>query len=997
MGVFSRAAAAALLAVGLAATGSAPVIAAEGDQVVINELLYNVEDADPAFAALEFIELANPGATAVDLGGYSFSSGITVGTADLKIAAGTMIDPGGFVTGSKDPVLYEEKYGTPPDFVYTGSLSNGGEQITLLSSDGAVADSLAYDDSDPWPVSPDGAGPSLELDSTLYDNALGVSWHASTVDYGTPRAANTPAPVSLTAITVEPRTPAPGQPTTVSVRAPLGATITMTSRVMFGAESSTPMLDDGASVGGAGDGVYSATHPGAAAGELVRFKIAAVLGEQSGSYPVAGDSRPYDGFVVADPELDQAQYPVLQWFIPDAVYTDWITNHRCDDVRTPATFAWNGQVLDGAMMEIKGHTTCFDAKAKWDVELPSGYTFDFGAPFEYPLDKFDLQNERFGVPRIGWEMVGASGEVTPKYQNMRVQRNGRFHGTFGVLENYDGTWRKAHGYGSAELYKVEDRGLRTYPTVAELAASLDIDKKNPDDGDLTALWELTQRLAQPASPSKAAWLRANVDLPQLANYTAVTVLMRHWDSGAKNFYVARNPDTQRWQILSWDMDDIMNAGIDTKGDFIYPSTTRNAMYRSLWELPDFRQMHFRRLRELIDQTYLDESVLARFDALTQPYAADIALDRARWGGRTLESKRERFIAAIAERRAQFAAHTNATEIPLSQSTDPQVVINEIQYHPATGSEFIELHNTSATESVDMSGWTIPAVGMTLPPGSVLTPGGYATVVSDDASFVADYAAWSVMLGQYSGDLADSGEEVSLLDGERVVDAVTYGVEDPWPALASGGGPSLELIDPTSDNADATAWATSTGTPVGGTPGAVNSVTAIAEPVTSTVLPYGSTWRYRASLTSPGTTWRAETFDDSTWSSGPASFGARGPQTTTLTVRPQQWTYYFRTRVTVPEGAPLQAVRLNLQRDDGAVVYVNGVEVARSNMPTGTISYTTRASSAVGTGTAMTAPSTLTIPASALRTGTNVIAVEVHQYYATASADVYFDAEMQITR
>ena len=89
--------------------------------------------------------------------------------------------------------------------------------------------------------------------------------------------------------------------------------------------------------------------------------------------------------------------------------------------------------------------------------------------------------------------------------------------------------------------------------------------------------------------------------------------------------------------------------------------------------------------------------------------------------------------------------------------------------------------------------------------------------------------------------------------------------------------------------------------------------------------------------------------------------------------------------------------LNLRRDDGAVVYVNGVEVARSNMPTGTITNTTRASTAIGTGSAVQATVTIALPPSALVAGDNVIAVEVHQYYATTTADLYLDAQLNVTR
>ena len=84
--------------------------------------------------------------------------------------------------------------------------------------------------------------------------------------------------------------------------------------------------------------------------------------------------------------------------------------------------------------------------------------------------------------------------------------------SFGIIENYDGTRRKAHGYGDMPFYKVEARGLKTYATPALLAASLDVEKKNPDDGNYADIWELTQKLALPDGPAKTQWLRENLCL-----------------------------------------------------------------------------------------------------------------------------------------------------------------------------------------------------------------------------------------------------------------------------------------------------------------------------------------------------------------------------------------------------------------------------------------------------------------------------------------------------
>ena len=81
----------------------------------------------------------------------------------------------------------------------------------------------------------------------------------------------------------------------------------------------------------------------------------------------------------------------------------------------------------------------------------------------------------------------------------------------------------------------------------------------------------------------------------------------------------------------------------------------------------------------------------------------------------------------------------------------------------------------------------------------------------------------------------------------------------------------------------------------------------------------------------------------------------------------------------------------LRRDDGAVVYLNGTEVFRTNMPGGTISHTTLAPVAVG-GADESAWYSVAVSPARLVTGTNVIAVEVHQSSATSS-DLSFDLEL----
>ena len=168
---------------------------------------------------------------------------------------------------------------------------------------------------------------------------------------------------------------------------------------------------------------------------------------------------------------------------------------------------------------------------------------------------------------------------------------------------------------------------------------------------------------------------------------------------------------------------------------------------------------------------------------------------------------------------------------------------------------------------------------------------------------------------------------------------------------------------------------------------------------------GSTWKYLDNGSNQGTAWRDITFDDSTWPSGPAELGygdsAEGrPEATVVNCGPgaptcnanNYITTYFRRGFIVADRSIYSALNLRLMRDDGAVVYLNGTEIWRTNMPTGSVSYTTVASAAISGSdetTFVSPPATL---ANTLVNGTNVLAVEIHQSGAT-STDISFDLEL----
>jgi acid phosphatase type 7 len=165
---------------------------------------------------------------------------------------------------------------------------------------------------------------------------------------------------------------------------------------------------------------------------------------------------------------------------------------------------------------------------------------------------------------------------------------------------------------------------------------------------------------------------------------------------------------------------------------------------------------------------------------------------------------------------------------------------------------------------------------------------------------------------------------------------------------------------------------------------------------STLVPAGAVWKYLDDGSNQGTAWRAPSFDDRGWRSGPAPLGyGDGDEATVLGYGPdpanKYVTTYFRRSFTITDPAAFVSLTLRVLRDDGAVVYVNGVEVFRSNMPAGAIDYLTPATVAISGGDESTYVTSPLSPA-VLVPGPNVIAVELHQSTG-ASSDVSFDLEL----
>ena len=328
------------------------------------------------------------------------------------------------------------------------------------------------------------------------------------------------------------------------------------------------------------------------------------------------------------------------------------------------------------------------------------------------------------------------------------------------------------------------------------------------------------------------------------------------------------------------------------------------------------------------------------------------------------------------------------------AADSVVVFNEVQYNPpgqGEEGEWLELFNQMGIK-VDISGWRIDGIDYTFPEGTILDPGSYLVVAKTPAAG---------KLGPFGGSIDNGGERLVLFNQSgRLMDDIDFSDGGQWPAVADGSGASLAKHRPYMASGAPGNWTFSS--QAGGTPGNTNFPGADTPPptVTSRLIVLDDVWRYNESGADLGSGWAAVSHTEGgEWKSGAGGLGRESGSTIPIGTAlrfpglndPFVVTYYFERDFDLGAAqlAGLQSLILRHAVDDGAVIYINGSEVLRVNMPGGVPEAATLAASGLDVDELSAA---VPVPSGALVAGMNRISVEVHQE-RIGSSDIVFGLEL----
>ena len=233
---------------------------------------------------------------------------------------------------------------------------------------------------------------------------------------------------------------------------------------------------------------------------------------------------------------------------------------------------------------------------------------------------------------------------------------------------------------------------------------------------------------------------------------------------------------------------------------------------------------------------------------------------------------------------------------------------------------------------------------------------------------------------WSGSTDNSGSvSYEVLRDDRVV-AVTSATEAVLPAQTTSARYFVRAVDGAGNRSAST-----------------HVLVVSAAPETATLISEGSAWNWRFDATAPPADWRDPEFDDSEWPTGSAVLGFGTPDLSTDigvgAPSPRPLAAQFRQEFNIDDASAIAEGGVTVIADDGVVVYVNGTEVGRSNLPTGPISSSTYATAAPTAFTAANSPAVFVVPGGLLNTGTNVVAAETHLNYRS-TRDASFDLRLE---
>lgn len=835
-----------------------------GDSVVtFSELMYNPtgEEADG-----EWLELQNQMGINMDISGWLLAGGI-----EYEFPAGTIIPGNGQLVIAANPTRFSATTGIEALGPFEGRLSNDGEELQLINTSDRIMDVMEYNDRGSWPVGADGLGSTLAKLRVHAASGDAANWTVSWQRGGTPGAENFPAfdgsPVDVTLVdwTSTMRVEDSGTAIPPAWNTPsFDATAWKQANGLIEAgDAGFPPANPGGLAepteglfaywpidAGTGDTLFNAVEDGvdgaltgnprwgtdALRGNVltldgrndhvvtdalpaigveddftwsVWFKqddadapSGVILGNRNG-----GSSDPLQFVKITPTNFEYysgAGDPIIPYALTDDIWTHLAIVKDGPEL----TYYVNGtEVGSGITSSAMGSNPFYiggdpDAGEYADGQIDDVALWSRALPVESIVGLADGSYSPLTAPTIF-----ADGPIVP--DNLPDAATVISSDAMTYYARYEFDFVEEPANATLQLQGLIDDGAVFYLNGTEVY------RHNLPDGPIDANTPATENIVEIGATTPVV---IPTDALRLGSNVLAVELHKHGDADTDALLstrlVASVVPTDPNTILLPVLNEVSAGGADTvRVELFNPhdiTIDLNGFHVGDYQLVDLT---------LAPQQYLvlTETELGDFE---QGDVVGVISPRGHIAG--AEAVDSVLRGRDADGRWAYPTQATFGEANIIDVTQ-DVVINEIHYHAPgiyveeldrlfdNDEEWLELHNRSETETIDLGGWQIAdGIEFTFPAGTRLAPGGFLVVSNDPSALIESRGLdASGVYGPFDRRLSDGGENLMLVDARgNIADEVRYYDEGRWDSHADAGGGSLELRDPFADNSAGSAWAAS---------------------------------------------------------------------------------------------------------------------------------------------------------------------------------------------
>jgi hypothetical protein len=978
----------------------------------VTEIMYHPPPLTPYNGDdLEFIELKNTGPTTLDLSGLLFTDGI-----GFTFTNGTRLAPGAFFVLVHTPAAFATRYpGVAFQGVFSGKLDNGGEKIALAHTLGTNVFSFSFDTRPPWPVTPDGYGFSLVRASTALNPGVPAAWRPSANLGGSPGADDPVVTIPAIVINEILTHTEPPQVDAIELRNPTAGSVNIGGWFLSD-DSAQPKkfrIPDGTSLAPGGFIVFTEADFNPQPGVAPSFALnshgeSLYLFSGDATTNLTGYSHSFD-YGAAAPSVSFGRLVIStgeeQW--PAQV------------VNTFGAANAGPRVGPLVINEILYHpATGFDefvelynlsgaTVALYDPANPTngwklnglGYTFSNNVslpPGGYlvlsPIDPAQFR-AKYNVPIAAQVLGPYTGVLQDSGERLRLERpRAPEVGTNGVVTipyvvvdevryNDRAPWSLAADGDGPSLQRRASTDYGNEPT-NWFASGV-----TPGAANVFNQAPIVTLLA----PTNGAVWVVPADVPLTATATdadGTIGRVEFYDGDILVATVSSPPYTTIWSnvpvgvhtIVAKARDNGLAVSVSAPVTVTInppPLGSGIGLRADYFDNIDFTGTRVRRIDPTIsfdwgtgspDPILGADSFSARWIGQVQPrFSEAYTFYTVSDDGIRLWVNNQLVVDSWVDQGPTEHAGTIALQAGFLYDL-------KVEYYENGGGALAQLwwSSPSASKEIVPSTQLYPPASSNVPPNVTITSPatGSVFVATSTINLAADASDLDGAI--YKVEFFSNGAKV----GEDTSSPFVFG----WGSVPAG--PKLLTAVATDDSG-----LTRTSAPV-----RIDVVAGFTSNLT--LISTGAVWRYLDNGSDQGTAWVGPLFNDAGWSNGPAQLGyGDGDERTLVSFGPNSAakyiTTYFRRTFNLADPAAVTSLNLQLLRDDGAVVYLNGSDIYRNNMPGGAIGYLTPALGAVPDENAWYSSP---VNPGYLVPGLNILAVEIHQANGTSS-DISFDFEL----